>query len=36
MKIDLTKTDAGGLDFEFLRLILISSQNVGAATIGEI
>lgn len=33
MKIDLTKTDVGGFNFEFLRLI--SSQNVGAAEIGE-
>lgn len=33
MKIDLTKTDVGAFNFEFLRLI--SSQSVGAAEIGE-
>jgi pimeloyl-ACP methyl ester carboxylesterase len=33
VKIDLTKTDVGGFNFEFLRLI--SSQSVGAAEIGE-
>lgn len=33
MKIDLTRTDVGAFNFEFLRLV--SSQSVGAAEIGE-
>jgi pimeloyl-ACP methyl ester carboxylesterase len=33
VKIDLTKTDVGAFNFEFLRLV--SSQSVGAAEIGE-
>ncbi|HYB82669.1 MAG TPA: dipeptidyl aminopeptidase, partial [Mycobacterium sp.] len=33
MKIDLTRTDVGAFNFEFLRLI--SGQGVGAAEIGE-
>jgi len=33
VKIDLTRTDVGGFNFEFPRLI--SSQSVGAAEIGE-